>query len=443
MKLLKLLKYLLYLLIAVSVFSCQEDKSQEKRLLDNAINNLAINRPEVSLDLLASIRNPRNMDQYNYMQYIVTYVGAKYELGEDITSDTLIFEAQKYFEKKGPLEEEVLANFYTAQLYNANNLYPQALELFMYTIVQARESGDELFIGRSYNNIGYIYYEQSIIDSAIINYQKALLHYDKVENSDKRKLRTLTYIGSAYTIEEKFDSAFLYFNKCLTLAKETENETYQFYSLKNLGVVSYGMQEYDKAIEYFQSALTMDSSDEVEIRKAYLYLLNIYNKKQDPKSAKEYVDLVIASLPEVTYNYTLKEMYAALAEYYKQLGDYKQALDYSELERATKDQIEKEANAPALLQADKNFHLAQKDREAAQLRTHLYLYLSIIAIIIFIVLLFLLFLWKEHKKNKEEIKLHTEKYEIIRGMLHSMNQRYPHIEAEIKSMLEDNEEDKK
>lgn len=442
MKLLKFPQYLLYLLIGISLFSCQKEKSEDK-LLQKAQTSLALSKPDVALDLLASIQKPQKMDEYSYMQYIVTYVGAKYEAKEDIKDDTIILEAQRYFNKRGNVEESALANYYTAQFYDVNSDFPKALESYMHTVYEADKSNNYLLAGKSLNNIGYIYFEKALFDSAIVNYQKALFYYDKIENIDQRKLRTLTYIGSAYEALNSLDSAFLYFNKCLTLAKETENETYQFYSLKNLGVVSYGMEEYDKAIEYFHSALNMDFSDEIEIRKAYLYLLNIYNKKQDPKSAKEYVDLVIASLPEVTYNYTLKEMYAALAEYYKQLGDYKQALNYSELERATKDQIEKEANAPALLQADKNFHLAQKEREAAQLRTHFYLYLSIVAIVIFIVLLFLLFLWKEHKKNKEEIKLHTEKYEIIKGMLHSMNQRYPHIEAEIKSMLEDNEEDKK
>lgn len=442
MKLALTLKYLLYLLLIITSFSCEKDDSQ-KKLLEKAQDSLIIGKPDMALNLLSSIQHPERMDKDSYMQYIVTHVGAKYETKADIINDTLIFEAQRYFIEKGNPEESALANYYAAQVYDESGNHPKALESYLLTFYEANKSQNHLLAAKSLNNIGYIYFEKDIFDSAVINYQKALNHYDKVENIDKNKLRVLINLGRTYEADNKLDSAYLYFQEGLSLAKKTESKLEESQLYQNLGAVCYGKGENEQALEYFQSALNIGITNKTQIQKIHLTLLNIYNKKQDPKSAKEYADLVIASLPEVTYIYTLKEMYAALAEYYKQLGDYKQALNYSELERSTKDQIEKEANAPALLQADKNFHLAQKEREAAQLRTHLYLYLSIVAIVIFIVLLFLLFLWKEHKKNKEEIKLHTEKYEIIKGMLHSMNQRYPHIEAEIKSMLEDNEEDKK
>lgn len=277
-----------------------------------------------------------------------------------------------------------------------------------------------------------------MLESAIINYQKALSFYDKVENADKKKLRTLTYIGSAYTIKEKMDSAFLYFNKSLSLAKQTENKPYQFYSLKNLGIVSYGKQEYTKAIDYFQSALALDVCDELEIRKTHLYLLNIYNKKKDLKSARQYADSVISSLPSVTYNYTVKEIYAALADYYRQSGDYKQALHYTELEKATKEQIEKEANAPALLDANKNFHLRQKDRQYDQFLSHIYFYLSIVGAIVLIAILFFVGLaFKQSKKHKEIVRLQKEKYSRVREYFASLSADYPKIEAEIKAMLED------
>ncbi|PXV68992.1 tetratricopeptide repeat protein [Dysgonomonas alginatilytica] len=442
MKLLKLPKYLLFLLIGISLFSCQEDKSEEK-LLHKAQSRLAMDKSDVALDLLASIQNPQNMDKYSYMQYIVTSVGAKYEVGEDMKNDTLIFEAQRYFSKKGNVLDRTLANFYAAQLYNANNLYPQALKLFMQTIHEAKESDDKILTGRSFNNIGYIYYKQELFDSAIVNYQKALSYYDKIENADQRKLKTFTNIGFAYSIKNELDSAFLYFQKGLNLAKKTDNKLEESQLNQNLGITCYYKGEYQKAIEYFQSSLDMDITSVEQIRQINLYLLNTYNKKQDIKAAKQYADFVIKNLPEVTYTYTVKEMYAALSEYYRQSGDYKQALQYSDLEKVTKEQIEKETNAPALLEADKDFYLAQKDKEAGQLYTHIFLYLSIGAILFFIVLIFVFFVWKNHKKDKEEIRLHVEKYEILRGMLHSVNRRYPNIEAEIKAMLEDNEEDEK
>lgn len=233
------------------------------------------------------------------------------------------------------------------------------------------------------------------------------------------------------------DSAYYYFNKTLNNATEAGNEKYKSFSLQNLAVVCYGMEEYDKAIEHFRTALVMDITNADQIRQINLYLLNTYNKKGDVKSAKQYADLVIADLPEVTYKYTAKEMYAALTEYYKQLGDYKQAFEYSELEKITKEQIAKEADAPALLAADKNYYLVKKEREVQEFKSHIN-FLLIIGLIVFCVLFaFAIFIWRNHKKDKAEIRECADKYEILRGLIYSMGKEYPQIEAEIKSMLAD------
>ena len=433
------LKYLFCLLIGAFLFSCQKDDLKEK-LLKQAQSSLVVGKPDIALNLLDSIKNPEKMDKDDYMKYIVAYVGAKKEIKADIAQDTLIFDAQSYFNDKGDSQNSALANYYSGWVYYVNNKLSQSLESFMYGANTADKSENHLLAAKNFNNIGYIYFEQDIFDSAIVNYQKALFYYDKVENLEQRKLETLTYIGSAYEALNKLDSSYLYFDKCLSLAKETNNKTYEFYSLKNLGVVCYGMKDYDKSIEYFQSALSIDVSKEVDLletSKIHLYLLNIYNKKGDVKSAKQYADLVIADLPEVTYKYTSKEMYASLAEYYKQLGDYEQAFQYSEQEKIIKEQIAKETDAPALLAADKNYYLVQKEREVQEFKSHIN-FLLIIGLIIFCVILaFVLFVWRDHKKDKAEIRECADKYEILKGLIYSMGKEYPQIEAEIKSMLAD------
>lgn len=310
----------------------------------------------------------------------------------------------------------------------------------MYTADAADKLNNHLLAGKSLNNIGYIYFEQDIFDGAVVNYKKALQHYDKFENVDKRKLRTLTYIGSAYDALNKVDSSYLYFDKCLSLAKETKNKAYAFYSLKNLGVVCYGIKDYDKAIEYFESALALDIGDQVdrlEIQKTHTALLDIYTKIGDLKSAKEYARLVINDLSDVKYTYTLKVMYASLANYYRQTGDYKIAFYYKDLEVASQEQIGQETDAPALLLADKNFYLDQKDREAQIFRSDVFFIFLIGASAFCILLVFFMFVWRNHKKDQVDIQFYGDKYNELRQVLYDKTDKYPKIEAEIKAMLED------
>lgn len=360
-----LIKYLFCLLIGASLFSCQKDKSQE--LIREAQNSLMMGQPDVALNLLASIQNPQSLDEYNYMKYTVTRIGAKYEAKEDIKADTLILKAQKYFSEKGNAHDQTLANFYAAQFYHINDDYPKALEYYMNTVYQANKSNNDLVAGRSLNNIGSIYYEQDLYNNAIINFQKALSHYNKVKNTDQKKIKTLTNLGQSLEEINQLDSASFYYNKALDKSIEINDEAYQSLSLQNLGVVSYTMQEYDKSIEYLQSALDMNITNNVQTRQIHLCLLSTYNKKQDYESAKQYANLVTTSLPYVTYIYTIKEIYAALSEYYKQLGDYKQALQYSDLESKTTEQIQREKQIPKLLAVDKNFHISQKEQKIDKL----------------------------------------------------------------------------
>ena len=429
-----LFKNLVFILAGILLFSCHKDSSQEK-LLAEAQNNLITHKPDVALNLLTSIQNPKDMDKSCYMEYIVALVGAKKETKADVSKDILIFEAQNYFNDKNDYKNSALANFYAGWVYYVNNDLSQSLESFMYAANASDKSKDDLLSAKSFNNIAYIYFEQDLFDSAITNYQKSLTHYDKIENVERRKLETLTYIGSSYEALNKLDSASIYFQKCLVLAESIKNEEYQFYSLKNLGVVCLKLEDYDKAVHYFESALAMDLSDKEEVIKTNIALLKTYNKKRDTKSAKQYVAFVTSALADVSYIYTQKEMYNSLADYYTLTNDYKTALEYRDLEKATLEKIGKESVAPALLVADKNFYLDKKDREVHSLVSKICFFLILGAVVICAALILGFFVWKNNKKHKKEIAGYAEKYEILKGMLFSMRDEYPKIEAEIKSML--------
>ena len=120
------------------------------------------------------------------------------------------------------------------------------------------------------------------------------------------------------------------------------------------------------------------------------------------------------------------------------MGDYKKALEHSKMERATQGQIERQRDAPALLGADKNFYIGQMDREAQAFRTDALFILILVISVFCILLVFFLLVWTRHKKDRAEIQFYGDKYNELRQILYDKTDEYPKIEAEIKSMLEDN-----
>lgn len=429
---------LLLLISTFFLFSCNND-NRNTQLLSEAEYLLESN-PQEALTILDSMEAPAFLNEDAHMKYIVTSIAAKKETQGNITTDTAIFEAVNYFKDKKDYKYNSLANYYAGWVYYLNNKSPQSLESFLNAAYYAQKSNNDLLTANSFNHIGYIYYEQDLFDSAVVNCMKALPYFDKVQNVEERKLVTLTNIGRAYEASNKLDSAILYFDKCLSLAKETNNELYQFHSLKNIGIVYYNKKEYNQAIKRFEVALAVNVSlinIKIEYDKIHRHLLHIYNEEHNITSAKKYAELVIASIPQVEDPYTLKGMYSALADYYEQAGDYKKALDYRNLEIDTKQLIANESTSEALLQADKDFYLTQKDKEAAQYRSQLCFVFIIGSIVVLVLIIFAFFIWKDHKKRKKDIKFHADKYDEMKDILIAMGNEYPAIEAEIKSMLEE------
>lgn len=125
------------------------------------------------------------------------------------------------------------------------------------------------------------------------------------------------------------------------------------------------------------------------------------------------------------------------ADYFEQTGDYKKALEYSKLEKTTQRQIEWQRDVPALFEADKNFYLGQMDSQAMEFSSRMYLLMVAGASAFLIMLFFVLMARRTHKRYQAEIQVHVDKYDKLRIVLFARCDEYPKIEAEIKSMLED------
>lgn len=428
-----------YFLLSLFLFlflSCKKENASINLL--RKAQEIVDNDPTKALVFLDSIRMPENMDKDNYMQYIVTHAQAKQTLQQRIIGDSLIFEAQEYFNSKNNAKHAALANYYAGIANREINRYDKSLISFLKSEDYAKKIKDNKLSGKIFEYIAYGYLEQGLMDSAVVNYKKAANYYN-IEKNAPYVLRVTNQIGRAYEDMEKLDSAYIYFNNTLQIAEELNDEQNKSNLTQNLGLTCFGMGDYDKAIEYYKSALDMQVTSETQERQIYLYLLKIYTNKQDINTAKEYAAKVETCLPEVTFIHTKRGMYEALSNYYKLIGDYKQALHFKDLESETKDQIAKEERPAEMIKADTKFRIEQKDKHYNQILSDFYLYLWVGIIFIIAASGCVLLVWKQNKKDKNVLHLQKEKYNRFRERLQEMNSNYPQIEAEIKAMLEDKE----
>lgn len=195
---------ILLLLFVLMLFSC--NRGEKSVILLKKAQDVVESNPSQALILLDSIHAPEKMDKDDCMQYIVTRIQAKYKTDRDITGDTLIFSAQQYFDKRNDPNKKALAHYYSAAVYNEKQMLDKSLICYLSAQRYARQAGNNLIAGRSLHNIGYTYYGEGLMDSAIVRLRQAMNCYDKVDGAELNKLQAINLIGLAYQDIKELDS---------------------------------------------------------------------------------------------------------------------------------------------------------------------------------------------------------------------------------------------
>lgn len=389
--------YIVILLLMVFV-SCGEHKKTSYVDMLKQAQMLADDDPDKALILLDSISKPEDMGKDNYMQYVVAKTQAKYKAKKDVSKDTLIFEAQKYFETKNNPRQAALANLYAGIMYDAKDQFDMSLKSFKLAQYYANKSGDEMLEGRSYNNIAYEYYSQLFMDSAIVYYKKALNIYEKKAGAEIFALSSIRSIGLGYYALDDIDSAYCYYQKGLELAQKDDNKFYINRFTQDLGYVYRRKGEYDKSSIYLHAALENSTNVEDSLR-INLNLIQLYNLTRQKDSSKYYTDIIESKISDVKDIYMLRNIYRSISDYYKQEKNYEEALKYAELENQTNTEIRKQNVADKLLDADKKFVMDQMTKKFEEQREKLYLFIGLLVILVIAIILIFYLSNKRVKKD--------------------------------------------
>jgi len=402
-------------------YSCEVTDNESIDLLKQA-QNIAEDDPAKSLSLLDSIAEPERMGEDYYMQYIVAKVQTKYKLYQDITKDSIIVVACKYFDHKDNLKQAALANFYTAAFFHEKGYMEKDLEHSIQSMHYAEIVEDNLLIAKNKHVIGNIYLDKDLMDSAVVVYKQALFFYHKEEGNELHELEIIRSIGISYEIMNELDSAYFYFNEGFELSRQLNNKQFETTFSHLIGMVYRKQGEYGKSVEYLKRALEKTVSDAERIR-IYLTLLYLYNDKNQLDSAGFYSAKLIEQLPEIKYKYTLEGTYAELSRYYEMSGNYKEALYYKNLHLNTNKEIQDSKNLEKLKQIEYEYNSKLKEKELDSLRMYSYItWIVGIAVILFIIVIS----YFRHR-NARQIYMQKrlreiEKNKLLKEQLETQNQ---------------------
>ncbi len=267
-----------------------------------------------------------------------------------------------------------------------------AMAYFKDALLIFHNAGYKPGLVKTYNNFAIIHYNAQEIDSAIVYYQKALKISRELSDS-KEIAKSLNNIGSLLIVKSKYGEALRYISELLRINLDLKNkndiaDTYGYLGyihlklgnfdasldnylkelrlreelndhkemdkfLTNIGKIYYKINKFSKALEYYQKALKInqEKGDKIQIAQSLSNLGNVYYEMKDYKKALTFYHKSLEMTDEKQINTQLSNsekqsflqgkavLLNNLGLVYKNLGDYKKALDYCKSSIQIKEEI--------------------------------------------------------------------------------------------------------
>ena len=264
----------------------------------------------------------------------------------EITSDSLITIATRYFDDKQPVRAGY-AWFYAARC--ARNRNDQEVEAN--ALLKAQDFAE---MTENFKLKGLIYTEKAMLlqsqmqfDSMIVENKKG--YYEFLKSNDVRNaVLTSISIGYGFSHLEQYDSAIHYYNIAMKLSTSLHDNTLTNTIYKALGNVSLRRKKFDEALEYYRkSPLTKielyDSNKWYLIANTFIYLNKIDSSKFYLNKIKQF-DIMVA------------EYYTLLEKIYEKENNPTLSLFYAKRIIKVKDSLNKISLKNSFSGLEKKYH---------------------------------------------------------------------------------------
>ncbi|MBK7886811.1 MAG: tetratricopeptide repeat protein [Bacteroidetes bacterium] len=316
--------------------------------------------------------------------------------------------------------------FLMAQIsYSYSTILPDSGLIYGTKAIElAKQINWEKGIGNSYYFRGANYLNMSMLPESLDDYLNARKYFEKA--GDLGKLAgTLSNIGAVYAYQGKEEKALEYFLKALDInRKHFPGGDFEAANLGNIGVIYYnrndleraldfqlqalniykkknrvaliphsevsiagvyiGMKNYEEALKYSQQALdaARDLGDESVMANSYAYigtailhivtqnnqklLDSLYrgNKEAALNEARSILDSALTKIEMLGDKIQLATVYTSLIELEEYRGNYKQALAYLKIYKASDDSLFTSDNNDKILQSAMQYEFEKKEATA-------------------------------------------------------------------------------
>lgn len=219
------------------------------------------------------------------------------------------------------------------QLYMDLSIMDKALENAMAALEAFQSSQETAGISVILNNIGTVYDRMANFDQAYQYYQESLTLKQEI-GDDKGVANTLNNMANIlFWSRKEYDEALKFYNRSLAISREHGYVDYIAYSLQQMGQVCVYIEEYQQAIHYAQNAVRILEQHNIKADLSYalMDLGFVYFQAGNQQESIDVIHRGIEVAKEINYTLKLQQGYNLLRQIYQEIGDYKNATQYSTL----------------------------------------------------------------------------------------------------------------
>jgi tetratricopeptide (TPR) repeat protein len=384
-----IIKNILFICACILTISCGRDIIDE--ILDRT-ENIVAGQPDSALILLDSVENmittPKQQVRYNLLALY-----AKDLNDEDISTDRKIIYVTEHLKKVSNSKYMALAEYYMGRVYQAQGNLEQAMIFYLKARISAKKSDDDNINGLICSYIAQQHFNNKDYDNAIDNLKSSFKYFNRSQENYKRKMTVLNNIGNCYIYKKMKDSAVIYYNEAIELAKTAKDSVT---IIQNLGMAYLKTNEPDKAKQQLFVALNM-SMDSIMKSSIYLNIGKIYERKRLLDSAVYYVKLSVNFHTPQTDILTMAANYKILSRLEHKRANYYEALRYSNM-YIEHDKKIKEKNVPDIekIEMKNKLHIFQRKQQHYMIIKYSCLCLAAVIIVV----LYIGYLYNKKLKKK-------------------------------------------
>ena len=362
------------LLTVLLLCSCSAEIEQRKSI--NSAEILMHDQPDSALNILKSISNKTIRSKSERARHALLYSQALDKNWIDTTNDSLISVAVKYYSKHNDTRRVFLSYYYHGRiLHNAKN-HTKALLAYTKAENLAFHITDKHALGLLYAQLGLLYSEFYDHQKSLSAYQYAYKYYTE-SKSEAHQYYTLLNISQILLATGEYKQAEEILHKLLNWA-DKNNNNYIYQNAINLLIFTYeNLGDISSINNICIKSLSSNNKQSISDCITYAYQ-NAYT--HDLVKANEYINR--AWKQSLSLQDTLN-IHFHTYHIYKQLHNYKAALESHEKVMILQDSIVRYNLQQPLISAQRDFYQANAELAASKLQNHRYITFIILTLLLF------------------------------------------------------------